>query len=142
MQEEIKLTLGKISFEPLERRREPRLEYGVLHFDCVFDSGLNECSLQSWRVVGASFTDALNRKWNLLDEFDVKRSVSYFLDGIGLSFDFYELGEDADLLIEHSKLVLVLESDAKKVGYSFDIFHSGSAGFGGLTNKLTISILD
>lgn len=140
--EEIKLTLGKISFDPYERRKEPGLGYGVFHFECIFDFGSNERSLQGWRVIDATFADALSRKWNLLDEIDVKRPVSYFLDGIGLSFDFYELGEDADLLIEHSKLALVLESGTKRVGYSFDIFHSGFAGFGGLTNRLTVSILD
>lgn len=30
MQEEIKLTLGKISFDLYERRKEPRLGYSVL----------------------------------------------------------------------------------------------------------------
>lgn len=30
MKEEIKLALGKISFDPYERRKEPRLGYGVL----------------------------------------------------------------------------------------------------------------
>lgn len=140
--EEIKLTLGKISFDPYERRKEQGLEYGVFHFDCIFDSGLNERTLQSWRVVDATFTDALNRKWTLLDEFTVKRPVFYFSDSIELSFDFYELGEDADLLIEHSKLVLVLESGAKRVGYSFEIFHSGFGSSDGLANRLTVSILD
>ena len=140
--EELKLTLGKISFDPWKRRKEPRLEYGVFHFNCNFDSEMNERSLQSWRVVDATFTDALNRKWNLLDEFVVKRPVSYFSDGVELSFDFYELEEDADLLIERSKLVLVLESGAKRVGYSFEIFHSGLGGSDGLANRLTVSILD
>lgn len=140
--EEIKLTLGKISFDPYERREEPRLEYGVFHFGIIFDYGLNGGSLQSWRVADATFIDALSRKWTLLDEFDVKRPLSYFSDGIELSFDFYELEEDADLLIERSKLVLVLESGAKRVGYSFEIFHSGFGGSDGLANKLTVSILD
>lgn len=140
--EEIKLTLGKISFDPYERRKEPRLGYGVFHFECIFDSGSNEGSLQSWKVADATFVDALNRKWTLLDEFDIKRPVSYFLDGIELSFDFYDLGEDADLLIERSKLILVLESGVKRVGYSFEIFHSGFGSSDGLTNRLTVSILD
>lgn len=140
--EEIKLTLGKISFDPYERRKEPRLEHGVFHFDVIFDYGLNEGSLQSWKVTDATFIDALNRKWTLLDEFVIKRPVSYFSDGIELSFDFYELEEDADLLIERSKLVLVLESGAKRVGYSFEIFHSGFGSSDGLANRLTASILD
>lgn len=139
--EEIKLTLGKISFDPYERREEPRLGYGVFRFECIFDSGSNERSLQSWRVADATFIDALSRKWTLLDEFDVKRPLSYFSDGIELSFDFYDLGEDADLLIERSKLAVVLESGAKRVGYSFEIFHSGFASSGGLANRLTVSTL-
>lgn len=142
MQEVFKVTLHKISFNPWERRKEPRLEHGVFHFDCSFDSRSDEYSLQRWRVTDASFTDALNRKWTLLDEFDVKRPVSCFSDGIGLSFDFYELGEDADLLIEHSKLLLVLASGTKKIGYSFEIIHSGFGSSGGLANRLTVSILD
>ena len=140
--EEIKLTLGKISFDPYERRKEPRLGYGVFRFECIFDSGSNGRSLQSWKVADATFADALNRKWTLLDEFVIKRPVSYFSDGVELSFDFYELEEDADLLIERSKLVLVLESGAKRVSYSFEIFHSGFGSSDGLANKLTVSILD